>query len=115
MEHFKSSNYEYALSYLDMTIRKASLSKSFESVKFNYMTDDAYNDINGVPMVNRKGKVRISYASNDEGFKNLIRDYGTHVIVRSGLGGRIRHSMEVDLTKVSSSYDVKAYAKASYE
>ena len=39
MEHFQSSNYEYALSYLDMTIRKASLSKSFESVKFNYMTD----------------------------------------------------------------------------
>ena len=115
MEHFKSSNYEYALSYLDMTIRKASLSKSFESVKFNYMTDDAYNDINGVPMVNRKGKVRISYKSDDEGFKRLIRDYGTHVIVRSGLGGRIRRSMEVDLTKVSSSYDVKAYVKASYE
>ncbi len=115
MEHFKSSNYEYAISYLDMTIRKASLNKSFESVKFNYMTDDAYNDINGVPMVNRKGKVRISYASDDEGFKRLIRDYGTHVIVRSCLGGRIRRSMEVDLTKVSSSYDVKAYVKASYE
>lgn len=115
MEHFQSSNYEYALSYLDMTVRKASLSKSFESVKFNYMTDDAYNDINGVPMVNRKGKVRISYNSDDEGFKKLIRDYGTHVIVRSCLGGRIRRSMEVDLTKVSSSYDVKAYVKASYE
>ena len=66
-------------------------------------------------MVNRKGKVRISYNSDDEGFKKLIRDYGTHVIVRSGLGGRIRRSMEVDLTKVSSSYDVKAYVKASYE
>ncbi|MBQ3631432.1 MAG: hypothetical protein II949_09365, partial [Prevotella sp.] len=115
MEHFQSNNYEYALSYLDMTVRKASLSKSFESVKFYYMTDDAYNDINGVPMVNRKGKVRISYESNDEGFKKLIRDYGTHVVVRSGLGGRIRRSMEVDLTKVSSSYDVKAFAKASYE
>ena len=115
MEHFKSSNYEYALSYLDMTIRKASLSKSFKSVKFKYMTDDAYNDINGVPMVKRNGNVRISYKSNDEGFKDLIRDYGTHVIVRSGLGGRIRRSMEVDLTKVSSSYDVKAYVKASYE
>ena len=115
MEHFQSNNYEYALSYLDMTVRKASLSKSFESVKFYYMTDDAYNDINGVPMVNRKGKVRISYNSDDEGFKNLIRDYGTHVVVRSGLGGRIRRSMEVDLTKVSSSYDVKAFAKASYE
>ena len=114
MEHFQSSNYEYALSYLDMTIRKASLSKSFKSVKFKYMTDDAYNDINGVPMVKRNGNVRISYKSNDEGFKDLIRDYGTHVIVRSGLGGRIRRSMEVDLTKVSSSYDVKAYVKASY-
>ena len=115
MEHFKSSNYEYALSYVDFGIRKASLSKSFESVKFNYMTDDAYNDINGVPMVNRRGKVRISYASDDEGFKKLIRDYGTHVIVSAGLGGRLRRSMEVDITKVSSSYDVKAFVKASYE
>ena len=115
MEHFQSSNYEYALSYLDMTIRKASLNKSFKSVKFKYMTEDAYNDINGVPMVKRNGNVRISYKSNDEGFKDLIRDYGTHVIVRSCLGGRIRRSMEVDLTKVSSSYDVKAYVKASYE
>ena len=115
MEHFKSSNYEYALSYLDMTIRKASLSKSFKSVKFKYMTDDAYNDINGVPMVRKNGNVRISYKSTDEGFKDLIRDYGTHIIVRSCLGGRIRRSMEVDLTKVSSSYDVKAYVKASYE
>ena len=115
MEHFKSSNYEYALSYLDMTIRKASLSKSFKSVKFKYMTEDAYNDINGVPMVKKNGNVRISYKSTDEGFKDLIRDYGTHIIVRSCLGGRIRRSMEVDLTKVSSSYDVKAYVKASYE
>ena len=115
MEHFQSSNYEYALSYLDMTIRKASLNKSFKSVKFKYMTEDAYNDINGVPMVKKNGNVRISYKSNDEGFKDLIRDYGTHIIVRSCLGGRIRRSMEVDLTKVSSSYDVKAYVKASYE
>ena len=98
-----------------MTIRKASLSKSFKSVKFKYMTDDAYNDINGVPMVRKNGNVRISYKSTDEGFKDLIRDYGTHIIVRSCLGGRIRRSMEVDLTKVSSSYDVKAYVKASYE
>ena len=114
MEHFKSSNYEYALSYVDFGIRKASVNKSLETLKFYYMNDDAYNDINGVPMVKRNGNVRISYKSNDEGFKRLIRDYGTHVIVRSCLGGRIRRSMEVDLTKVSSSYDVKAYVKASY-
>ena len=79
------------------------------------MNDDAYNDINGVPMVKRNGNVRISYKSNDEGFKRLIREYGTHVIMSAGLGGRLRRSMEVDITKVSSSYDVKAFVKASYE
>ena len=115
MEHFKSSNYEYALSYVDFGIRKASVNKSLETLKFYYMNDDAYNDINGVPMVKRNGNVRISYKSNDEGFKRLIREYGTHVIMSAGLGGRLRRSMEVDITKVSSSYDVKAFVKASYE
>lgn len=117
MEHFQSNNYEYALSYLDMTVRKASCNKSFKALIYDYITDDAYNDINGVPVKGKSkaSKPRVRYKTDDEGLKNLIRDYGTHVVVRSGLGGRIRRSMEVDLTKVSSSYDVKAFAKASYE
>ena len=115
MEHFQSSNYEYALSYQNLIIRKASVSKSLEALKDEYMTEDAYNDINGVPVKGKNDIVKVRYDNDDENLKRLIRDYGTHVVMRSGLGGRIRRKMEVDLTKITSSYDVKAYVKASYE
>lgn len=116
MEHFQSSNYEYALSYQNLIIRKASVSKSLEALKDEYMTEDAYNDINGVPVKGKNDTVKkVRYDNDDENLKRLIRDYGTHVVMRSGLGGRIRRKMEVDLTKITSSYDVKAYVKASYE
>ena len=115
MEHTSSNNYEYALTYLDLGVRKASLNKSLEALKDDYMTDDAWNDINGVPVKNKRGVGKVRYESNDKGFKDLIAAYGTHVIIRAGLGGRVRRSMEVDITKITSSYDIKAFAKASYE
>ena len=114
MTHTSSSNYEYAITYLDLGVRYASLNRSLEALKDEYMTDDAWNDINGVPVKNKKGISKVRYKSNDEGFKELINAYGTHVIIRAGLGGRIRRSMEVDISKITSSYDVKAFAKASY-
>lgn len=115
MEHTSSSNYEYSITYLDLGVRKASLNKSLEALKDDYMTDDAWNDINGVPVKNKRGIGKIRYESNDEGFKKLIEAYGTHVIIRAGLGGRVRRSMEVNISKITSSYDIKAFAKASYE
>ena len=114
MEHASSNSYEYAISYLDLGVRTARLKNSFEAVKDEYMTDDAWNDINGVPVKNKRGIAKVRYPSTDEGFKSLIKAYGTHVVVSAGLGGRIRRSMEIDVTKISEAYDVNAFVKASY-
>ena len=114
MDHVKNSNYEFASTYFDLEVRRASLSKDFETLKNDYMTDDAWNAINGVPVKNKRGITKVAYPSNKEGFKKLIEQYGTHVIVEAGLGGRVRYSMSVDISDINSTYDIKAFAKASY-
>ena len=113
-DYSQSLNHEYAITFLDLLVRRASLSKSIEALKDEYMTEDAYVDINGAPIIIRNKK-RIRYPNTEEGLKSLVRDYGTHVVVKSGLGGRIRRAMDVDISDITSSYDIKAYAKASYE
>ena len=114
MSHVKNSNYEFASTYFDLIVRRASLSRSLEALKDDYMTDDAWNDINGVPVKNKHGITKVRYPSKG-GLKALVEQYGTHVVVESGLGGRICYSMEVDISKIKTSYDINAFAKASYD
>ncbi|MBR5325660.1 MAG: hypothetical protein IKU49_04110 [Prevotella sp.] len=114
METSESSTYEYASTYFDVQKRRASLNKSPQSLIFDYMTDDAYNAINGLPVQTKRGK-RNLYPNTPEGFKRLISDFGTHVIVEAGLGGRLRRSLQVNTSEITTSYDVKAFAKASYD
>ena len=114
MDHVKNSNYEFASTYFDLEVRRASLSKDIEALKDDYMTDDAWNAINGVPVKNKRGITKVAFPSTPDGFKRLIEQYGTHVIMESGLGGRVRYSMSVDISDINSSYDIKAFAKASY-
>ena len=114
MNNQESSNYEYAISYVDLAVNNASISGDIESLKDDYMTDDAWNNINGVPIQNSRGIKKVSYPSTREGFKSLIKNYGTHVIMKARLGGRMRCAIEVDISKVTSSYDIAAFAKASY-
>ena len=114
METSESSTYEYASTYFDVQKRRASLSKSPQALIFDYMTDDAYNAINGLPVETKRGK-RNLYGNTREGFQRLISDFGTHVIVEAGLGGRLRRSLQVNTSEITSAYDVKAFAKASYD
>lgn len=114
MSNFNNSSYEFASTYFDLDVRKASLSKGIETLKDDYMTDDAWNDINGVPVTNSRGIKKVAYPSTADGFKALVEQYGTHVVVNAGLGGRVRYSMEVDISKITSAYDIQAFAKASY-
>jgi len=114
METSESSSYEYASTYFDIQMYRVSLSKSAQTLISTYMTDDAYNAINGLEVETPKGLQNL-YPDTREGFKRLINDFGTHVVVEAGLGGRLRRSMQVNTSEISSSYDVKAYAKASYE
>ena len=114
METSESSTYEYASTYFDIQLYRASLSKSPQTLILDYMTDDAYNAINGKPVKTKRG-MRNPYGNTREGFKKLIDDFGTHVIVEAGLGGRLRRSMQVNTSEITSSYDVKAFAKAGYD
>lgn len=116
MNHTKNSNYEYASTYFNLDVRVASLDVDLQTLCYDYMTDDAWYAINGVPRENKRtGKAIVSYPSNKEGFKKLVESFGTHVILSAKLGGRVRHSMSMDISKITSSYDAKAFAKASYD
>lgn len=114
METSESNTYEYASTYFDIQLYRASLSKSPQSLIFDYMTDDAYSAINGLPVETKRGK-RNLYGNTREGLKRLIEDFGTHVIVEAGLGGRLRRSLQVNTSEITTAYDVKAFAKASYD
>ena len=105
----------YLVEHTDLPVRRASMTKSLETIKDDYMTDDAWNDLNGVPVKNRRGVSKVNYPSTREGFKKLIQAYGTHVIVEAGLGGRLRRSLQMDVTQITTAYDAKAFAKASYD
>lgn len=118
MDHAKNTNYEYATTYLNLDVRTASFDTDIMTLTDVYMTDDAWYAINGAPReitIHGKTIKKISYPSTIEGFKKLIKEYGTHVIMTAKLGGRVRHSMEVDISNITSAYDIKAFAKASYD
>ncbi|MBP3535484.1 MAG: hypothetical protein J6J53_05665 [Muribaculaceae bacterium] len=116
MNHAKNTNFEYATTYFNLDVRTASFDTDLMTLAEDYMTDDAWYAINGVPRENKRThKKKVSYPSTTEGFKNLVEYYGTHVILSANLGGRVRYSMEADISKISSSFDIKAFAKASYE
>ncbi len=116
MNNAQTSNYEYAITYFDLTTRTAVLQKNTSTLISDYMLDDAYKAINGENVIGRDGQeYPTDYPSTKNGFKKLVEDYGTHVVVSAKLGGRVRLSLEVDITNITSSYDIKAFAKASYE
>ena len=74
METSESSTYEYASTYFDIQLYRASLSKSPQTLILDYMTDDAYNAINGKPVKTKRG-LRNVYPNTREGFKKLIDDF----------------------------------------
>lgn len=118
MSHASNSNYEFASTYYTIEVRKAALETDYKSLMRSkrYLNTSAYYAINGVPYKDEwSGEEYTDYPSTPEGFKRLIKEYGTHVVVSASLGGRVRHSMEVDVSKVTSDYDVKAFAQASYD
>ena len=116
MSLFNNSNYEFASTYYNVSMYQASCEMAIEQLR-EYLTDDAYDAINGYPRVDRRGRVRVDYPTDDpsgDSFKRLIDAWGTHVVVKTKLGGRVRHAMTVDISNISSSYDIKAFASASY-
>lgn len=101
----QSNTNEFALTYLDMVLMPVYCEADLEEIRTDYMTLPAYKAINGLSR---------TYPSTSEGFKKLIQNYGTHLLTRAKLGGRVRHSLTVDISKITSAYDIGAFAAASY-
>ena len=71
-----------------------------------YMTEDAKNAINGTGS---------AYQTGSEGFKQLIKDYGSHLIIRTDLGGRLRYGATIDRKYCSNTNELKAHASMNYK
>ena len=71
----------------------------------DFLTDNAKAAING------EGK----YTSDDQGFHDLIEDYGTHLIISGNLGGRLRYASTVDKSLTENTREATAYAKMSFK
>ena len=107
MNYTDNSTHEYAINYLEATLTTATFDLGIEDLATEeWMTSYAYKNINGL---------NDRYSSDKDGFARLIRTYGTHVVMSARLGGRVRQSLDVDISKISTSYDLNVFAKASYE
>ena len=118
---FSSNKFDYSLCTVDIVKTKAMLTADRTKIIYNYMTDEAYYNINGLPMPEDmfdgertmgSGPV---YPSTPEGLYALVKNYGTHLVMRTEMGGRLTFASAVDVSKISGSYDINAFAKLSYE
>lgn len=106
-DYVESSDYEYAITYLNIANQTYSFEVDPYEIASKYMTTAAYNAING--------KSYNFSTNNPEGFRNLIQHYGTHVVLQARLGGRIRYSMEINISNIETEYDLEAFASAAYD
>ncbi len=118
-EHFSQSKYEYVMNYhrlknLNLLIDNLSNYELATDTVIGadgkpaskYILKGAYDAINGlVP----------KYGNSDAGIRALIEEYGTHVVMSAHLGGCVRYSMTIDISQITDSYDLNAYAAASYK
>ena len=70
-----------------------------------FLTDNARAAIDGEGV----------YATGDAGFAQLLKDYGSHLIMQSDLGGHIRYTSTVAKTLTERKDSASAYAKCSYK
>jgi uncharacterized protein (TIGR02145 family) len=111
---FKSNKYEYAIAYINLAKRSVTTTKSVQTLREYYMTPEAYSDINGLNRSGERNDNACAYPSTESGFDKLLNAYGTHLVFKAKLGGRIKYSMRVDVSEIKNSYDLQAYAKMSY-
>lgn len=99
-------DYQYAWADIKVSTWTAELSAdSAVMTKKEMMKSAAYNAINGI------GR---SYPSTNEGFKKLVKDYGTHVVVGGYLGGKANVTMEAYTGEMTGTFDAGCMIKAGY-
>ena len=95
----------YVYTTVDVNLTHAYLSGITKNNMRDYLTDNAKKAIDG------EGK----YATSDEGFKHLLEDFGSHLIMKSDLGGRLRYATTVKKSLTERKDSAAAYAKCSYK
>lgn len=115
MNDYSSNETEYAIGYVDVAQQVLTLEMGPADIIANYMSDKAYNDLNGLEIVGRRKSVPSDYPSTYEGIQKLIKAYGTHLVTQARVGGRLKYVTTVDVSKIEGEYDLEAFAKCSYK
>lgn len=104
--HKSSTNYQYAWTDINMSAWTATLDANAATLaKKDIMKASAYNAINGKSAY---------YPSTDKGFKQLVKDYGTHVVVGGKLGGKINITMEANTEHMEGTFDAGCMIQANF-
>lgn len=111
--HKQNESNEFAWMDINVETCSASLNDGLENILVEYMTDGAWADINGDSVDTRRGK-RINYPSTEDGFRRLVRDYGTHLVVGGVLGGRLHTQVTCNTTNMTTAFDAKASLEVTY-
>ena len=102
----RSKSHYFVMGTHDITVRNVVLVGPSTAQLKDYMTENAKADFEGTNGL---------YPSTQEGFKKLIENYGTHLVLQAELGGRLRYATTVDKSLASNTTEAKAYANASYK
>lgn len=114
MKDFSSNNYEYSIACVSVALKTAETKKTTVTLRKNCMTPEAYQEINGLDADGNQDENACDYPSTNEGFRELLEAYGTHMVMNAKLGGQVKYAMRVDVSQVKGSYDLNAYANMSY-
>lgn len=106
---------EFAWMDINATTCTASFNGPQSILIFDYMTDEAYADMNGLERWSeKKQKDIVYYPATDEGFAQLVMDYGTHLVVSGKLGGQLHTQITANTSKITTAYNVSAALEATY-
>lgn len=106
MNDFSNEQYEYAMTFVDVTAERNMIkSAPFELQGATAMTPGANKILN-----NTNGK----YPADDNTFAKIVKYFGTHVVMKATLGGRLKIATRINTSKIKKEYDLKAFAKAAY-
>lgn len=106
-KHKSDTNYQYAWTDILVSNYTATMSSTDKELLRNkkVIKYQAYRAINGLSS---------SYPSTDAGFKELIKTYGSYVVIGGKVGGKANLAMEASVEKITGSFEASAMLKANY-
>lgn len=105
------TNKAFAYSIVNAEVTSIKLEGVNKTNRKKLLTEDASIALNGTP--DEDGDV--AYPSTDEGFRDLIEDFGTHLLLKATLGGHLTYATTIDKSLASTETELKAAASASYK